>query len=374
VHEEYDIPPEQPLVIKFTKDIESGQREIDAYRLMNEDYETARKIKVLPLIFGEPNMENPFTIERLQQRYDKEERGHDKECLRQLGRKESIMDHFGALVLPYHEKRFIHEVAQSMDDYKRYLRSLLVQLDHAHRLGVTNYDLQFKRNIFVDRDGDAVIIDWNGNMNFGEEIYDPTANFAYIPPEGWFRSISKYKPVVGPLDVYAVDVWQVGFILASLLFDPCEWAHLYCYSGSPKKLLRQLIPAISRNSSNIETIARLYTIPEAEEDEEIVGTSYKGDELVETVKVQARNLDYSKLVEIDQSQPTYTPILCKGRKACDATAFPMYDGLTQEEQKLAFDFLMSIFRISPRDRPTCGQLLKHPFLQQKKDNERLPVS
>jgi serine/threonine protein kinase len=354
--DQYNLSKTQRLLVKFTKDILDGKREIDAYRLMNEDEETARRIKVLPLLFAEHNMTNPFLAGEDDNRtaYRTQSDRHDEECMKKV-RKKLTQPQMGALVVPYHQKRNILQVAQTMDDYKRYFRSLLLQLDHAHKLGITNYDLNVRRNVFVDEEGDAILIDWNGNMDFGEKVYDPGANLALMPPEGWFQSVLGYNIVVGPLDVHAVDVWQVGFIFSSMLFSPCEWAHVYCFSNRRKRLLQQTISAISRNTT-IDTMARVYTIP--------ADSASANSAEEEIVVVQARDLDWSQFVPVDPSQPVHTPILCDGFRPCNATSFPFYDGLSAEERVQAIDLLFSMFRLSPRDRPTCGQLLKHPFLQE----------
>lgn len=88
-------------------------------------------------------------------------------------------------VLPFAERRLLFSEKRSIDDYVIFLRSLLEQLDWAHKLGVNCQDLNPYTNCYVRPcDGGAVLFDWKGYTKVGEHAYHPSRSLNMCPPEG----------------------------------------------------------------------------------------------------------------------------------------------------------------------------------------------
>jgi len=344
VYEQHELPIGEPLILKLCDNIIDSRREVQAFRKFNEDEEKARSLKILPLIWGDYNMSNPFYGRSLDSSI------HPDSCEYKLIKSYNEDERIGAMVMPIKKKQFIEDKAQTMDDYRRFLRSVLMQLDYAHSFGITNYDLSVGRNIFVDDEMDAILIDWNGDLYPGEEMYDPEFNFAIIPPECWFERILGHRIAVPSENIHAYDVWEVGIMFATMLFYPCEWAHSYCYKNDVHSLLEDTIYAIADPNDRNSTVIRVQTL--SDEDESMT----------------VRYLDLAEMVHLESQSNSadsaeFKPILCNGKKKMCRDKLPFLRSLTRERRREAFDFLKSILRLSPSDRPTCAELLKHPFLR-----------
>ncbi|KAL3908183.1 MAG: hypothetical protein SGARI_003182, partial [Bacillariaceae sp.] len=226
VYRAFNLPLNHPLVMKITLNPMDGLREIMAFRRMNKNKTLARELNVLPLIYSNHNLTNPYFCPTYSDsKADLEvcpiipnsfpERGK-----RKLWRTKQI----SALVIPFKERHRIHDegMPKTLKFYKHVLKSLFGQLALAHRVGVSNYDLSDFNNILLDEKNDVVLIDWNGNMFVGEYIYDDSSAFSILPPEAWFETIphdgKKHKVVIS--STHALDVWEVGVVFAKMLFQP----------------------------------------------------------------------------------------------------------------------------------------------------------
>ncbi|KAL3925879.1 MAG: hypothetical protein SGILL_000091, partial [Bacillariaceae sp.] len=332
VYEAFDLPLDSPLVLKMTIKPTDGMREVLAFRRMNKNRTLARELNILPLLFSDHNMTNPWYCPEYSN--DKNDLGvcpkvHDSFSERQ-NRKLWRTPRISALIIPMVKKQKIHEQGnpKTLKFYKHVLKSLFGQLALAHRVGVNNFDLSDFNNILLDEKGDVVLIDWNGNMFLGEDLYDPDSAFSILPPEAWFETFSHngkaHKAVVS--SVHALDVWEVGVVFAKMLFQPCNWASYHCFKKDYGALLDATIFATTRGKNDSTLV---YVNEEA------------GDvDLRSLVKKQA---NYSLgPVTLSRSLPEFAPLLCDGRSKCNVKSFPVFDKLTPDEQYQSLDLLRSM--------------------------------
>ena len=218
-----------------------------------------------------------------------------------------------------------------MDEIRYFLRSLLGQLAHAHSVGINNLDLSGDRNVFVDHDGSAILFDWNGAIAVGEKSFNEEHNFGILPPEAWIEQLQGHEMKM--MSISAFDVWSVGVMFARLIYYPCRWTYQHSSSHLADRL-KETIMALGGNTA----------IPV---DNEL--TVDLADEM---------GINGTLLLQDRQFQPLL------GRK-CTQSTFPLLEGSTEEDKQQALDFLQSIMKISPLDRPDCRTLLLHPFLDVK---------
>ena len=339
VYEQFGYSKDQPMLAKFSISSNSdGHTEVTALRRMNQDAKKARELKIIPLVYANVNFTNPFHCDREDPKCrlkDLERSGLPGHPRKRMIDKERLT----VLVMPKLEKRFIEDVAESLADWRRFYRSLCQQLAHAHSVGVYNWDMSFGRNVYVDRDGDAVLFDWNGAEGPGDTTYVSDAFMGIVPPEGWFRSINGAPVMNTDRKARGYDVWQIGIGFAHTLFEPCAWIQSDCIPDE-KARLRETIKSLGGNT-----------------------TFVVNDEVVVDLA------EFAGLPKgFGETDEDFRPALCDGmhsRGICPSnTRFEFYDSLSSQEKKDALDFLRSMLRVNVEERAEFADLLHHPFLQE----------
>lgn len=326
-----DIPKSQKMLLKMTTDLDQAEREIKALELINADYAKARRLKMLPLIAGNKNMTNPFYCEKKSNcsalPFPKSFPKRKREWLLDEPR-------LGALIVPLQEgKGMALDHVGTFKEIRIFMKSMVAQLAHAHSVGINNMDISGNRNVFVDDDGTAILFDWNGYMALGELTFCPECNSAIAPPEQWVLNEIKGHEF-RLMSLSAADVWAVGIMFARMIFRPCRWATKHYYKDANERI-RETILAIGGN-----------TVIPVHEGFDIDFIRYAG--LNDTVAGQVKY----KPPLVDESE----------EHACTRTKFKVLESCTKEEKEHALDFLKSIMKFSPFDRPDYDTLLKHPFL------------
>ena len=339
VYEQFGYSKDQPMLAKFSISSNSdGHTEVTALRRMNQDAKKARELKIIPLVYANVNFTNPFHCDREDPKCrlkDLERSGLPGHPRKRMIDKERLT----VLVMPKLEKRFIEDVAESLADWRRFYRSLCQQLAHAHSVGVYNWDMSFGRNVYVDRDGDAVLFDWNGAEGPGDTTYVSDAFMGIVPPEGWFRSINGAPVMNTDRKARGYDVWQIGIGFAHTLFEPCAWIQSKCIPDE-KARLRETIKSLGGNT-----------------------TFVVNDEVVVDLA------EFAGLPKgFGETDEDFRPALCDGmhsRGICPSnTRFEFYDSLSSQQKKDALDFLRSMLRVNVEERAEFADLLHHPFLQE----------
>jgi len=392
--EQHLFKPDQKFIMKLIADLGYAEKEIEAWQKLNANYGEARRHRILPLIAANATMTNPFY------RCDSEKKDNrDTNCQSgTLSLPKSFPSHIrryfsqqpriAAFVVPFEvgkgsvfdeieddeddsddesksgdegERQREHEREhdglprlkhfRSLDDVRYFMKDMLGQLGHAHKVGINYLDLSGNRNVFASDDGGAVLFDWNGALTLGEKAYNSENNFAILPPEAWME----YVEVDGQqlefkmASISAWDVWSAGVIFARLLFYPsCRWATDYTYPDA-KDRLRETILAVGGN-----TIVPVDNEGHTVDFADVVGLDA---DVVRDVRFRPHLVDRSESRKCSKKGSTFQ--LLDGA------------GISKEEKVQALDFLRSMMTFSPLDRPDCDTLLKHPFLAVKRQmNER----
>lgn len=322
VHLVDKIAPNPPLF--------SAKREFEAFQILNNaDPVYARKIGILPLIFSATDMPNPF-------RYDASLGIDLKATAMPSGHRHELRKNIRKIdveVIPRAEKDLLFDKARTMEEHITLFRSLLVQLDYAHKQGVNLNDIHPEKNFFVREDGGAALFDWNAYIRVGEKTYQNNRGLHLSPPEGMARKV--HGEDIRLYQIHSVDVWQLGLLWARVLYYPCVWASDRLLGR--QNLLRETILAIGGN--------------------------------VIAPKNETHDIDLASLVGLssdDVAQIEFKPLLSsksKGSHHCYTKSRYLEDpNVPQEKKDLALDLLKSMLKISAYDRPTCEKLLRHPFL------------
>jgi hypothetical protein len=344
-HEMHSIVKSQQLMlIKLTTDLTFAAKEIDVWERLNADQEEARRRNILPLIAATRNATNPFFYGP-----PKDVKSNSNNNCSAVARKIHRMfrePRLAALILPVAEaKGTAYDSLHTLDEIQDFFKSLLGQLALAHIKGVNNLDLSGNRNVWVDRkDGGAILFDWNGAVAVGEELYDPAVNSAIAPPEAWMKEVHGRK--FRMTSVHAWDVWSVGVMFARLIYYPCRWATHRTYP-KPKDRLRETILAIigGNNNNTVVPVDEEFKVDLAD----VVGS----DKTILLQQQKQQNREFQPHL-VDRTE----------KHACSQSSFKYLEDMAQEVEETALDFLKSMMKLSPSDRPDCHTLLKHPFLNQ----------
>ena len=328
----HSVPKSQKYLMKLTTDLSFANKEIDALKRLNSDKEEARRVGILPLIASTPSVENPFYCEN-QTIKNCSALNFSKSFPRAVERYLRKKPQLAAYIVPYKAgKGYPFNRLHTLQEVRHFMKSMLEQLAHAHGVGINYLDLSGNRNVFVDHDGSAILFDWNGALAVGEKAYNSENNFAIIPPEAWMRTIEGHD--VKMTSISAWDVWSAGILFARLIFYPCRWA-THCTYPQTKDRIRETILAVGGGNT---------TIP-VDDQVQVDLAEFVG------LNESRRNGEFKPLL-VDKSE----------KQKCNQRSFGMLIASTNEERSHALDFLESMMKISPLDRPDCYTLLQHPFL------------
>lgn len=326
---EQNIPSTAKYVLKMTVQTKIGAAEIDALRALNEDGEKARRHKVTPMVFSATNVTNPF--HPINKAPMKTPSSFPRGIVMYLQQKERIFAH----VVPFLKEADFQNVTalESLQDVRSYFHSLLSQLAYAHSLGVNNLDLQ-PRNTWVDStDKTATIFDWNGHTPLGNTFYEEDRNHDIAPPEG----VIEHAPDGRTLQMTSIsgyDVWSAGIMFANLIYYPCKWMK---FRRRLKDYFRNLILAVGGNTS--------------------IPVSTTSTDYFDLAKIAGLDLSTIQSVEF------HPPIVDGNDHECSANTQFLDEEKKQGRSGEAVDLLRNMMMLSPLVRPTCDELVKHPFFQ-----------
>eukprot|EP00978_Attheya_sp_CCMP212_P035894 scaffold158836_cov57-Attheya_sp.AAC.4 len=347
----------QTYVLKLTTSLRQALAEVRTLEALNANATAARQNNIVPLIFSLVNVTNPFYSHGCLQTMKEQE--HQEHHVRELPPNfpESESHHLtskpqiSAIIIPFYQQRNSISDLNTLKKARLFTRSLLHQLDYAHGLGRNVNDLGEGNTWVVDADDTSnssthvILPDWNDARAIGETIRPPEASDAMYywslkitPPEAMFPD--GIPPDIRPVRVTSIsafDIWSVGVLLSDIMYRPCYWSYKYSRSTYRKEIFRAVggdtrIPV--SNETDMVDVAPL------------VG------------------LESKKLLKSKFRPPLFVTDANEMKVKCNERSFPML----REEKKEgrggeAIDFLRSIFKISPLDRPTAEMLLRHPFLQ-----------
>jgi len=336
------------LVIKIAVYANEGDLEIEALRILNSDKALAAKHNILPLVWSRKSFDNPYYIKKGGMILREFPESWPDRAQEKMRNEKTI----AALVVPnletagkMYEVREVYEL-HGPQGLRRFMRSLLLTLDYAHGVGVNNYDL-YHTNVFSDEKGNAVVADWNFMHAQGQNVFEPEANFAIVPPEAILEEVPVPTDDAGGISMKQVkqtsigshDVWSVGVMFANQLFQPCVWirhSHFGGRGGDLRPYLREIIQSIGGNTK--------------------IRVNSDGDESDVGAVV---GLDYNEIAQISFKVP-----LCENHRGkcspCKSDNFPVLSSFN-ETKALAYDLLKRMMVLAPQDRPSPAELLKHPF-------------
>ncbi|CAF4368248.1 unnamed protein product, partial [Rotaria socialis] len=195
-------------------------------------------------------------------------------------------------------------------------------LQYMHSAGIIHRDLK-PENIGIDAQSNVTILD----LGLARTV-DGSEKTGYVVTRWWrapeiIINQSKYDE--------KVDIWSVGCIMAELI------------------LLRPLFPGTSQ-FTQLDAIFDVVGTPDIETLNEISNAVSPASS---AQKIQKPQQDFNKLF---------------GYKY-DQTGENKISGVSSE----GIDFLRSLLTFDPRQRPTVGEALKHPFLQRYRTAEDEPT-
>eukprot|EP00550_Attheya_septentrionalis_P004743 CAMPEP_0198293828 /NCGR_PEP_ID=MMETSP1449-20131203/19045_1 /TAXON_ID=420275 /ORGANISM="Attheya septentrionalis, Strain CCMP2084" /LENGTH=442 /DNA_ID=CAMNT_0043993563 /DNA_START=534 /DNA_END=1862 /DNA_ORIENTATION=- len=345
----------QTYTLKLTTSLRYALAEVRTLEALNANATAARQNNIVPLIFSLVNVTNPFyshgslqtTNEQQQQEH------HVRELPPSFPESESYLltlePQISAIIIPFYQQRNSISDLNTLKKARLFTRSLLQQLDYAHGLGRNVNDLGEGNTWIVDADDTSnssthvILPDWNDARVIGETIRPPEASNTYYwrmtitPPETMFgEGIPPDGRPVRVTSISAFDIWSVGVLLSDIMYRPCYWSYTYSRSTYRKEIFRAVggdtrIPV--SNETDMVDVAPL------------VG------------------LDSKKLLKSKFRPPLFVTDVNEMIVKCNERSFPMLrDEKKEGRGGEAIDFLQSIFKISPLDRPTAEMLLRHPFL------------
>uniref|UniRef100_A0A6U0E7I1 Protein kinase domain-containing protein n=1 Tax=Helicotheca tamesis TaxID=374047 RepID=A0A6U0E7I1_9STRA len=340
----FPVDENTDLVVKIAVFPDWGDLEMRALRKLHADKDLAEKHKIMPFTWGAETFDNPFYEggdgkETPQRELPKQ---LTKVRMKLVGRKA-----ISALVVPNLDslgQMYGMGKLKTLEELHRFMRSLFETLEYANSVGVNNFDMTGD-NLRVDKNGTAILIDWNRMHVEDEDIYMGAGGSPIIPPEGFFKEVPVVKndgsgetimKRVKQTSVGSYDIWSVGIRFANILFQPCYW--VYPGSGNKKYSLKEIIRSTGRNTEIL-------------------------------VNKEGDKSDLATLVGLDSEEVAQTPFrlpICHGTempcKPCSAKSFPVLDSNGTQMRDKALDLLEKMMHIAPQDRPTAKELLEHPFL------------
>eukprot|EP00978_Attheya_sp_CCMP212_P007670 scaffold17800_cov81-Attheya_sp.AAC.1 len=323
-------------VLKLTTDIDQGCYEVDSLRKLNEDKATAHRLNFIPILFWAKNVKNPFYKNATKQL--PESFPHEGVAKR-LTEHSRIVAH----VVPYvDEDMYIYKLdistVGSVGNIRIFFRSLVEQLAHAYSYGIVNFDLSTS-NVWADpTDYKAVVTDWNGGWDEGELAWSGDANFRYVPPEALVElSVPPDGRPIMLVSASAYDVWSIGVKAVTAMYYPCFSIKPGLFD-TKTDFLRAILQAIGGNMD----------IP---------------------VSNATDLVDLAALVGLDSqkvSASEFQPMIYQHHPGgkCTISSFKAFEQEKEEGREgEAFDFIRSIQKVSPLDRPKYEELIQHPFLK-----------
>lgn len=308
-----------------------GQRECDIIEVLSRDKKKAKELGIVPSVYSSGTIPNPFYKNRkhIPSKFP-------KGMAQQLQNSEKVV----AIVQPFLNLDYVHDLG-TFHDMRYFIRSLLQVLKYAHSLGINNCDLS-DSNVRVSDDGEAVVIDWNANKKQGEVIYDPVANLWITAPEGLLGHGPRGE-TIRQTSISAMDVWSVGIMLIFLVYQPCQWVNpevSFLHNTYPRNyhLIKEVLQSVGGETR----------IP--------IGNNQEID-LAEVVGLKRKDILKRKF-----RMPLWDSELGTECDWQDTEAFLVQYGAKSKELDDMHDFLRSMMKISPAERPDVATLLKHPFM------------
>jgi len=320
-------------VLKLTTLIDEGCYEVDSLRKLNEDKAIAHRLNFIPILFWAKNVTNPFYKKNTKQL---PESFPHKGAAKTLTERSRIVAH----VVPYlDEDRYIDiSSVGSVGKIRIFFRSLVEQLAHAYSYGIVNFDLSTS-NVWVDpTDYHAVVTDWNGGWDVGQPAWAGDVNFRYVPPEAMVKiGVPPDERPILIVSGSAYDVWAIGVKLVTAMYYPCFSAKTR-YFDTKTDHLRAILQASGGNMN----------IPVSNATDLVDLAALVG---LDTTKVSAS--EFQPLIYQD-----HPGVQCK------KSSFKAFEEEKEEGREgEAFDFIRSILKVSPLDRPKYDELIQHPFLK-----------
>jgi len=338
-YEQFD--DDNDYIMKWTTSLhEESVIEINALDKFWSDERKARQLKIMPMAYGKALVDNPFYKGLKPQK--KIPSSWEKGRVTKLRETRQIT----ALIVPYYDLEQI-DVLDSLPRLQSFMRSLLETLSYAHSLGLNMLDIS-NSNIRVDTEDDtAIIIDWNAGKALGEDIYEPEANFYQTPPEAMIEHVD--GKMIQQTSISAFDVWASGIMFAYLLFrgSECTWMNPKTHKKREKypewkDYLKTLVLSFGGDTN----------IPISDD----VGDKV---DLASLVGVKKRDMvDGKKTIQL----PLFKSDAHGKVVRCEKAKLPNGMG-SKSAQRQALSFLKSMMIINPAERPTCDELLLHPFMK-----------
>ncbi|KAL3937346.1 MAG: hypothetical protein SGBAC_007537 [Bacillariaceae sp.] len=328
-YEQHKVSRKTLFVVKIAggRDWHTNQadRECDVIETLSRDKKKAQQYGIIPAVFMSRTIPNPFKKKHIPSKFP-------RQLVAQLRETENVV----VIVQPFMDLDFIHDI-NKFDDIRYFIRSLLQILEYAHNLGINNFDLS-DSNVRVDEDGEAVVMDWNANRKLGEDIYDPVANLWFTAPEGLIQRGPRGE-TIRLTSISAMDIWSVGIMLIFMMYEPCQWAN----PDVPKLRTKTALLRAVVQSVGGETIIPI------------------GDN--QTLDLAPRlGLKREILLEKKWKMPLYDVEQDDKCDHEDTESYLVQYSAKNKELDDMTDFLKSMMKLSPAERPNATSLLNHPFM------------
>eukprot|EP00529_Nitzschia_sp_RCC80_P011070 CAMPEP_0113492160 /NCGR_PEP_ID=MMETSP0014_2-20120614/27928_1 /TAXON_ID=2857 /ORGANISM="Nitzschia sp." /LENGTH=622 /DNA_ID=CAMNT_0000385973 /DNA_START=71 /DNA_END=1939 /DNA_ORIENTATION=- /assembly_acc=CAM_ASM_000159 len=397
------------FLLKVTNNIEYGRREYNAMNVMTQEIERSyhdhhNVVGLLPLLAGAYNVTSPFHTGQLSLK--QLDPTKESKYIRRYTDKSD--PNYGRLVM-----LLVEDASQNMAGYvydeglldtlpkiRIFMKSILQQMQHAWHVGVNNLDLSGNRNVYVDKDLNAILFDWNGWVDIGEPIFDPDYNFDLVPPEAWVQDMDGCTIKVTKETIHSFDVWSIGIMLARLLYAPnCKWSNGQSYGSRKQRLAQHIlslgiheydptserlpqfwVPVGGGGSSDSNTksvdmvkVAGLTKEQFQKKYDETIGKESTGDSVGQRYRTNRRTTTTTKEQQDDEKEEhggggMFYPTLSlknKMQKVClpaEQSFFVLDDpSVETEDVEIVVDLLRRMMTLEPTKRPNYDQLLEHPF-------------
>ena len=440
--------PQWTYVIKLALfDTKLGKLEMEVLTKLNSNPTLARNHHIIPIIYGNHSIPNPFYWKRHHRPYN----NHEEEQLHQfqlpddayriwneyeewLNTQEEVVwkdyEMMSVIVVPNEKSIGIGHHFQPMDIVMNYTTirtffyTTLSVLEYAHSLGIMNGDISMN-NLHCDRNGKAIISDWNGHVPLGQPLYDEDMDTIITPPEAQFptypivdpgsatttttststnnSSVTSATTIVTTNHVPIVqtsigpfDIWSTGlFFIRILLYPHCDWLSWKLSKPSKeqqesmnwyemrtvtsKRHFRHVLSAMIMDGSTnkINTTIRLNPHGDSVDLRTYLGlvdssTSTTSGTLDEVEKDDYYHSTNDSPWDDDTAQ--WKLPLCDRRakkmlnstSICQPCKYTTKLGklfrLEKEQQRQdVINLIQRMMKVSPEDRATASELLRHPF-------------
>ena len=309
-----------------------ASKEVEIFETLWQNETLAKQNRIVPYAYLQRAFDNPFFRDPSKEIPD----SFPKNSQEKLRKEQKLV----ALVLPYLKLPRPSTQIKSLRGIKRFLKSLLETLEYSHSVGINNFDLD-ENNFKVDKDGHAIVLDWNAAIKQGQKMYsNPTS--AITAPEGLIEHAN--NDTILQTSISAMDIWGVGVELVNLVFQPCRWGvqwHWY-EEGYPEYYHFLQRTMLSIGGETRIPIGNNKTFDIAP----LVGLS-RGEVL------RAR---------LNFNIPLVKGYFRDGLSECDITDFEVLKDASAQDIADLHYFIESAMTISPAERPDATMLLTHPFL------------